>query len=69
MDDWKNFFASRTVWANLVGLAALVLGSLGHDLAGVDQGAVLDAVMQIVAGLSFLASIAFRVAAKRRLSL
>jgi hypothetical protein len=69
MSDWKNFFASRTVWANLVGLAALVASSLGSDVPQAEQEAATDALLQVVAGLSFLASIAFRVMARRRLSL
>ena len=69
MSNWKNFFASRTVWANFVGLAALVASSLGIDVAQADQEGATDALLQVVAGLSFLASTAFRVVAKKRLSL
>ncbi len=69
MSDWKSFFASRTVWANLVGLAALVASSFGIDVALADQEGATDALLQVVAGLSFLASTVFRVMAKRRLSL
>ncbi len=69
MDSWKNFFASRTVWANLVGLAALIASSLGADVPAADQEAATDALLQVVAGLSFLASTVFRVMAKTRLTL
>lgn len=31
MFDTKTILASRTIWANLIGLAALVLGLLGFD--------------------------------------
>ncbi len=51
MSDWKSFFASRTVWANLVGLAALVASSLGIDVAPADQEGATDALLQVVAGL------------------
>jgi len=69
MTDWKTFLASRTVWANIIGLAALLAGALGVDVAPSDQEKAADAVLQIVAGLSFLASTAFRVLATRRLRL
>jgi len=68
MDDWKNFFASRTIWANFVGLGALIVGSLGYDSGGIDQDRTVEALMQVVAGVSFAASTAFRVLATRRLT-
>jgi hypothetical protein len=68
MDDWKNFFASRTIWSNLVGLAALLLGAFGFDLGAAEQEGVVVAVGQIVAGGCFLASTVFRVLATRKLS-
>ncbi len=68
MDEWKNFLASRTVWANAVGLLALILSAIGVD-ADIDRERVVDSLLQVVAGLSFLASTAFRVAATRRLTM
>ena len=68
MDDWKSFFASRTVWANLVGLTALILASFGFDGGAIDKDGAVEALLQVVAGLSFLASTAFRVLATRKLT-
>ena len=65
MDASKGFFASRTVWANLIGLAALGLGVAGVDTSTVDTGGLADAATQIVAGLSFVASTLFRVKATK----
>jgi hypothetical protein len=69
MSDWKTFFESRTVWANLVGLAALILSSFGLGTALFDQDKAVDALLQLVAGFSFLASTVFRVAATRKITL
>ncbi len=69
MSDWKHFLASRTVWANLVGFAALVASSRGIDVTQADQEGSIDALLQVVAGVSFLASTAFRMMARTRLSL
>ncbi len=69
MNDWKNFFASRTVWANIVGFVALVASGFGMDVPQPDQDGAADALLQVVAGLSFLASTIFRVMAKTRLAL
>jgi hypothetical protein len=68
MTEWKNFIESRTVWANLVGLAALILSSLGFSLGGIDEDKTVDVILQIVMGLSFLGSTLFRVLATRRIS-
>ena len=43
MLDTKTILASRTVWANLIGLAALVLGLFGFDGSALTTGAVEEA--------------------------
>ena len=65
MDSSKGFFASRTVWANLIGLAALGLGVAGVDTSRIDTGGLADAATQIVAGVSFVLSTLFRVQATK----
>lgn len=68
MLDIKSIFLSRTVWANLVGLVALALGFLGFDTRGLDEAAVVESILQIVAAGSFVLSTVFRVVATRRLT-
>jgi hypothetical protein len=68
MSEWKTFLESRTVWANLVGLTALILSSLGFSSLGFDQEKIIDTILQVVAGLSFLASTTFRLLATRKLT-
>lgn len=63
----KSIIESRTIWANLVGLAALGASLLGFDAASVDQGAVVDAVLKGVAGFGFVASTIFRLRATKKL--
>ncbi|MFC4174673.1 hypothetical protein ACFOYU_21900 [Microvirga sp. GCM10011540] len=67
MIDTKTILASRTVWANLVGLAALVLGLLGFDASELDSGAFAEAAAQLVAGASFIASTVFRILATKQI--
>jgi hypothetical protein len=67
MPDTKSILFSRTVWANLVGLAALALGLLGFDIAGLDEAALVDSVLQLVAAGSFVLSTFFRIVATRQL--
>ena len=68
MTDTKSVLASKTVWANLIGLAVLALGFLGVETGAIDQGALAEALTQLVAAASFIASTVFRVSATRRLT-
>jgi lysozyme family protein len=68
MSDTKSILSSRTVWSNLVGLAAIGLSLGGFDVAGFDSGPLVDAGLQVVAGASFVASTLFRVLATRKLA-
>ncbi|QFU17069.1 hypothetical protein [Microvirga thermotolerans] len=68
MTDTKSLLASRTVWANLIGLAALVLSLLGLDASPLQTDAFAEALMQLIAAASFIASTVFRIAATKRVS-
>ena len=63
----KSIVESRTVWSNLIGLAALAVSAFGFDTSGVDQGAVVDAILKGVAGIGFVASTIYRVKATKQL--
>lgn len=63
----KTIFESRTIWANLIGLAALAASAFGFDTAVVDQGAMVDAVLNVIAGAGFVASTVFRIKATRQI--
>ena len=67
MPHTKNPLASRTVWANLVGLAALVLPLVGIDASQIDTDRLAEAGATLVAAGSFIASTVFRVVATSRL--
>ena len=67
MLDTKTILASRTVWANLIGLAALVLGLFGFDGSALATGAVEEALVQLLAAGSFIASTLFRILATKQI--
>jgi lysozyme family protein len=69
MNDTQTFFASRTVWSNIIGLGALALSVTGYPTVGIDAGQVTDAVMQIIAAGSFVASTVFRILSKKKIAL
>ena len=67
MTDVKSILASRTVWANIVGLASVGLSLFGIDLGDADANRLVEAATQIVTALSFIGSTVFRIAANQRL--
>jgi hypothetical protein len=69
MNDMKTLVQSRTLWANLIGFIAIVLSSFGFKPSGVESTQIVDVILQIVAGVSFLFSTAFRVLATKKIAL
>jgi hypothetical protein len=68
MTETKSIFQSRTIWTNLIGLAALVAHVAGVETSAADTNALADAATQLVAAGSFIASTVFRVVATRRIA-
>jgi lysozyme family protein len=69
MIDTKSLFASKTLWSNLVGLSAVMLSVFGIDASGIDNAGFSQAIAQVVAGISFIASSVFRITASQRLAM
>ena len=67
MEDVKSILASRTVWANFVGLLSIGFALVGIDTGDLDADRVAEAAAQLVAAARFLCSTVFRIAASRRL--
>jgi hypothetical protein len=65
--ELASILQSRTVWANIIGMAAFLLSRFGLDGATLDQPALVDAILSAVTTLSFVASAFFRVVATRRI--
>lgn len=69
MTDFKGLFSSRAVWAGIVGFMAVVLDLFGVSLgADFSEDQVVDAILKVVQAISFLAGIAFRVVATKRIA-
>jgi hypothetical protein len=69
MTELKSLLQSRTIWANVIGFLALLMSLLGFRPPVVDEDQIIDAILQIVTGFSFLASTVFRIAATKKISL
>jgi lysozyme family protein len=68
MDKTKTLLTSRTLWANMIGFAAVIAGHLGYDASSVDGPGLIEAGSHAIAALSFIASSVFRVVATRRIA-
>jgi hypothetical protein len=68
MEQWKSYFQSRTIWANLIGLAALMLDMLGlNGMSSEDQSQLVDALLNLVEAAAFVSGVIFRAIASDRL--
>lgn len=67
MTNTKDILSSRTVWANTVGLLAVAAGLLGLDVSSLDANALSEALVQVIAAGSFIASTFFRIIATRQI--
>jgi hypothetical protein len=69
MIEFKNLLLSRTVWANGVGLAALLMSMFGFNAPEAAREQLVEAILQVVTGTSFVASTIFRILATKKISL
>ena len=70
MDQWKSYLQSRTIWANLIGLSALVLDILGFNgVSADDQAQLIDSLIKLVEVAGFVGGVIFRAIARDRLAL
>jgi lysozyme family protein len=68
MGETKSPLASRTVWANIIGLGSLALGTAGVQTGALDQSGLAEALAQVAAGISFIASTYFRLQATKQIT-
>jgi len=67
MKDYKGFFSSRTIWANIAAMLAMIAQFMGWE--PVDVGGLTEHFMLIVSGVSSLAGMYFRYIASAKLTL
>jgi hypothetical protein len=67
MTDIKPWYLSKTVWASLVTILTALAGLAGVPVAGIDNAALTDTILQGVTALSGLMAIFGRVTATRQI--
>ncbi len=67
MTDSKPWYLSRTIWASLITIVTAAAGILGVPVAGIDNAALTDTLLQAIAAISGLVAIFGRLAAQSRI--
>lgn len=63
MDARKPWYLSRTIWASLITIVMAAAGLLGVPVAGIDNAALTDTILQAISALSGLIAIFGRLSA------
>jgi hypothetical protein len=67
MDVTKPWYLSRTIWASLVTVLLAAAGLAGLPVAGIDGGALTDAVVQALSAVAGIVAILGRLNARTRI--
>ena len=67
METQKPWYLSRTIWASLVTIVSAAAALLGVPVAGLDDAALADAILQAIAAVSGLIAIFGRLGATSRI--
>ena len=66
MTETKPWYLSRTIWASLITIVTAAGGIFGIPLAGIDNSALTDTLLQAITAISGLVAIFGRLDAKSR---
>jgi len=67
MTDSKPWYLSRTIWASLVTIVTAAAGIVGVPVAGLDNAALTDTLLQAITAISGLVAIFGRLGANSRI--
>ncbi|WP_127524416.1 hypothetical protein [Mesorhizobium sp. Z1-4] len=68
MDSIKPWYLSRTIWASVVTVGSAVAAIFGIPVAGLDNAALTETVLQGVTAISGIVAIFGRVGAMSRIA-
>lgn len=67
MTDSKPWYLSRTIWASLVTIVMAAAGIVGLPVAGIDNTALTETLLQAITAISGLVAIFGRLSANSRI--
>lgn len=68
MTDSKPWYLSRTIWASFVTIVMAMGGIVGLPVAGIDNSALTETLLQAVTAISGLVAIFGRLGASSRIA-
>lgn len=63
MEDVKPWWASRTIWASIIAVVAVIAGYFRYDIAPADQASLVDVITTGVGAAASLIAIFTRIGA------
>jgi hypothetical protein len=63
----KPWYLSKTIWASIVTIGTAVAGLFGAPMAGVDNAALTETILQAISALSGLFAIFGRISASEKI--
>ena len=67
MTNSKPWYLSRTIWASLITIVTAAAGIVGVPVAGIDNSALADTLLQAITAISGLVAIFGRLGASSRI--
>ncbi len=67
MKESKPWYLSKTIWASLITIATATGGLAGFPVAGIDNSALTETLIQAITAISGLVAIFGRVSARDRI--
>ncbi len=67
MTESKPWYLSRTIWASLITFVTAAAGLVGFPVAGLDNAALTDTLLQAIVAISGLVAIFGRLRANSRI--
>ena len=67
MTDSKPWYLSRTIWASLITIVTAAAGIVGVPVAGIDNAALTDTLLQAITAVSGLVAIFGRLGANSKI--
>lgn len=67
MNDTKEWYRSRTIWAAAVAIGAGVAGMFGFPLDGIDNSALADKLLDAVTAIAGIVAILGRLSADTKI--
>ena len=67
MEDVKPWWQSKTIWASIIAVAAVIAGYFRYDIASADQAVLVDSITTVVGAIAGVFAVYTRVTATSKI--